>query len=329
MFWKRKQVEGTSIFFCTDVHGSTVCFRKFLNAPKYYADKGRPLDIMIVGGDLTGKMIAPVINEGGDRYRSYLFGKEQVLNSKNELREFEKKTEVLGIYARLFEPDEYDSFKDSPERREELFKEMTLRRLQEWMELASERLKGSGVRCYMSPGNDDFDECTEVIEACPDVICPDGKVVKISDHHEMLNLGYANLTPFNCPRDIPEEELAGHLDRLADEVEDMENCVFNLHCPPINSGLDEAPELDEELRPRMGTTGVVMASVGSTAVKEAIEKYQPLLGLHGHIHESKATNMLGRTRCINAGSEYSEGILHGALVKVGKGKVLNHLLTSG
>lgn len=329
MFWKKKGTEGTSIFFCTDVHGSTACFRKFLNAPRYYGSKGRRIDVMIIGGDLTGKMIAPVIREAGRRYRSYLFGKEQILDSEEELNEFIRKTEVLGIYAHVFEPEEYEHFRNAPEDRDKLFRQLTLQRLHEWMELAAERLEGSDVRCYISPGNDDFDECVEVIESCPTVTCPDLKVVRISEEHEMVNLGYANLTPFDCPRDVPEEELTLQLHRMAGEVEDMEKCVFNVHCPPIHSGLDEAPELDEELRPKMGTTGVVMASVGSTAVREAIEQYQPLLGLHGHVHESRGTTLIGRTRCINAGSEYSEGILHGALVTIAGGKVLNHLLTSG
>ena len=145
----------------------------------------------------------------------------------------------------------------------------------------------------------------------------------------MINLGYANPTPFHCPRDLPEEELTARVDRMAAEVSDLANAVFNLHVPPIDSGLDDAPLLDEELRPTIGTTGVVMAPVGSRAVRAAIEKYQPLLALHGHVHESRGAVRLGRTLCLNPGSEYSEGILHGALVTIRKGEVVNHLLTRG
>ena len=116
---------------------------------------------------------------------------------------------------------------------------------------------------------------------------------------------------------------------MASSVQDMPNCIFNLHCPPFDTGIDQAPLLDEELRPRIGIQGVEMAPVGCQAVRQAIEHYQPLLGLHGHIHESKGVASLGRTLCINPGSEYSEGVLRGALVTIKKGKVVSHMFTSG
>jgi len=65
------------------------------------------------------------------------------------------------------------------------------------------------------------------------------------------------------------------------------------------------------------------------AVREAIEKYKPLLGLHGHIHESRGVVNIGRTLCINPGSEYGEGIIRGAIVDLAKDKVLSYQLTSG
>jgi uncharacterized protein len=329
MFWRNRALEGTTIFFCTDVHASTICFRKFLNAAKHYTSRGRRVDILILGGDITGKMIVPIVQDGNGAYRSYLFGKQLTMSSKAEIQELTRKTEVLGVYPHIFEQDEYQAFKASSEIQDKLFRELALKRLREWMDIATEKLHAGDVFCYVSPGNDDFDECKAIIDACPVITCPDMKAVRINDDHEMVSLGYANLTPFHCPRDVPEEELTARIETMASEVADMSNCVFNLHCPPLNTGLDEAPELDENLRPKMGTTGVNMCPVGSRSVREAIEKHQPLLGLHGHIHESRGAMKLGRTRCINPGSEYSEGILHGALVTIKKGKVLNHMLTSG
>lgn len=329
MFWKKKRLEGTSIFFCSDIHASTVCFRKFLNAARYYGDKGRPVDVLMVGGDITGKMIVPIVRTGNDSYQTYLFGKQQSLESREELGELVKKTEVLGIYPHVFEPDEYEEFQGDREFQDRLFKELALKRLQEWMDIAAERLNGSDVHCYMSPGNDDFDECKDVIDACPTVTCPDMQTLDLADDHEMISLGYANPTPFHCPRDVTEEELSERIERMTGDVRDMSNCVFNLHVPPLESGIDDAPELDEDLRPKMGTTGVNMTAVGSRAVRESIEKHQPLLALHGHIHESRGAIKLGRTLCINPGSEYSEGILRGVLVTIRKGEVVNHLLTSG
>lgn len=329
MFWKRKAIEGTTIFFCSDIHASTVCFRKFLNAAKYYGEQGRRIDVLMVGGDITGKLLVPIIRSGPDTYKSFLFGKQITLSSSAEIAELVRKTEVLGVYPHIFEPDEYDAFKQEPAAQETMFKSLALKRLEQWMAIADERLEGTQIHCYVSPGNDDFDECIEVINRSRVVVCPDLKKIEIPGGHEMINLGYANPTPFHCPRDLPEEELTSRVDRMAAEVGDLANAVFNLHVPPIESGLDDAPMLDEELRPQMGTTGVVMAPVGSRAVRAAIEKYQPLLALHGHVHESRGSVRLGRTLCLNPGSEYSEGILHGALVTIRKGEVVNHMLTRG
>ena len=329
MFWKKKAIEGTTIFFCSDIHASTVCFRKFLNAAKHYREQGRRIDVLIVGGDITGKLIVPVIRTGTDSYRSYLFGKELTLSSSSEIAELVKKTEVLGVYPHIFEPDEYEAFKSDPGTQDKLFKFLALKRLEQWMDIAAEKLAGAEIRCYVSPGNDDFDECITVIDRSSVVVCPDMKTIELPGGHEMINLGYANLTPFHCPRDLPETELTDRVDRMAAEVKDMANCVFNLHCPPVGSGLDDAPLLDDELRPTIGTTGVTMAPVGSSAVRAAVERYQPLIALHGHVHESRGAVKLGRTLCLNPGSEYSEGILHGVLVTIRKGEVVNHMLTRG
>jgi len=328
IFGKSKQ-QGTTIFFCSDVHGSTICFKKFLNAAKHYGSKGKRIDILMIGGDITGKMLVPIIRESSERYRSYLFGKQLTLTSQEELNELKRKTEVLGVYPHIFEPDEYDEFAHDRSKQDALFHELVLQRLREWMELAEERLKDAGVQCYISPGNDDFDECKAVVDACSTVTCPDMQTISIDSEHEMINLGYANLTPFDCPRDIPEEQLTARIDEMAGQVQDMSNCIFNLHCPPLGTEIDEAPQLDEDLRPKLGTTGVVMAAAGSQAVRDAIERYQPLVALHGHIHESKGAIHLGKTLCINPGSEYSEGILKGCLLTVGSGKVISHMMTSG
>ena len=327
MFWKRKD-QGFTIFFCSDIHGSTVCFKKFLNAAKYYRGKGQRVDALILGGDITGKLIVPIIKEG-EAYRSYLFGRPLTLSSRAEVADLVRKAEALGAYSYIFEPDEYQAFKDSPEKQNALFRQLMLRRLEEWMQLAMDKMKDGSIPCYISPGNDDIDEVTALLQACPVITCPDQQVVQLGDDYEMISLGYANLTPFGCPRDVPEEELARRIDELAARIKDVPNCVFNLHCPPFGARIDEAPLLDAELRPQIGMTGVEMAAAGCQAVRSAIEKYQPLLGLHGHIHESKGATKLGRTLCVNPGSEYSEGILRGVLVTLGKREVLTHMFTSG
>jgi Icc-related predicted phosphoesterase len=117
---------------------------------------------------------------------------------------------------------------------------------------------------------------------------------------------------------------------MISRVEHMENCIFNLHCPPFDTPLDEAPELDKTLKPVVRTGGEVsMIHVGSTTVRQLIEKRSPLLGLHGHIHEARGFIKIGRTLCINPGSEYGEGLLRGALLNIDKKGVMSYLLTRG
>ncbi|MEM3571666.1 MAG: hypothetical protein QW589_07055, partial [Candidatus Bathyarchaeia archaeon] len=158
---------------------------------------------------------------------------------------------------------------------------------------------------------------------------PEGKCVLIDEEHEMISTGYANITPWHCPRDIPEEELEKKIEEMVTKIENMSTAIFCFHVPPYGTKLDQAPKLDEKLQIVIEGGHVVMTSAGSVAVRKAIEKYQPLLGLHGHIHESRAFDKIGRTMCFNPGSEYGEGIFHGALINLDKDKVKGYMLMTG
>ncbi len=331
MFWRKKKdgdEGGFTILFCSDLHGSTSCFRKALNSPAYYSERGRQVDALVIGGDMTGKLVVPVLAEGGG-YRSYLLGAERRLAGEAELAAFVGQCETLGAYPKVFEPDEYEAFQDDPARQEQVFNELMLDRLRSWLELADERLAGQDLFVSMMPGNDDIAAVDEVLAVCERVVNADGAVTGLGDGYEMIGVGASNPTPFDCPRDVPEEQLRGVIDGLAERVEDLSRAIFNVHVPPHRTGIDEAPLLDDELRPQVGPEGVEMAPVGSTAVREAIVEHQPLLGLHGHIHESKGTVELGRTVCVNPGSEYSDGVLRAALVTLRGDEVVSHMLVSG
>lgn len=204
-----------------------------------------------------------------------------------------------------------------------------LETLNRWIELADKRLKGTGIQCYITGGNDDLFDIEPVLNNAEYIVNPEGKVVHIDEHHEMISSGYSNMTPWECPRDIPEEELLKKIDQAASQVENMKNCIFNLHCPPYDTGIDTAVELDEKLRPVTIGGQVSQIPVGSTAVRTAIEKYQPLLGLHGHIHESRGDIKIKKTLCINPGSEYGEGILRGVIINLTEKKIKSLMLTSG
>jgi Icc-related predicted phosphoesterase len=178
---------------------------------------------------------------------------------------------------------------------------------------AADKLRGTGVRCFVSPGNDDEMEVDDVVRRAELVELVEGRVVEI-DGFSMISTGWSNPTPWKTHREESEEELGKRIEAMASQVADQSHAIFNLHCPPFRSGLDEAPAIDADLRLLHG--GRALRPVGSTAVRAAIEKHQPLISLHGHIHESKGAVKIGKTLSINPGSAYEEGMLMGAIVQL-------------
>jgi Icc-related predicted phosphoesterase len=313
----------TRIFFASDLHGSERVFMKFINAPKYY-----DADALILGGDVTGKVVIPIVENPNGSYSARFMGQEFTVKSSKELEELSKRIRYTGYYPLVTNQQEAEELSASKEKLNEVFLQLMTETVKSWVNIAEERLKNSGVKCYIMPGNDDRPEIGEILsESSSDqIVNPEGKVVNLDDGHEMISLGLSNITPWNAPRDVPEEVLEEKLEQMTSSVQHMENCVFNLHCPPFDSGLDSAPKLDKDHKPGIDTE---LTPVGSVAVRQAIDKFQPLLGLHGHIHESRGIRKIGRTICINPGSEYTEGYLRGALVAFDGSKVKTFMLTSG
>lgn len=309
----------------TDVHGSERCFLKFINAAKFYKAK-----ILILGGDVTGKMIVPVIQQKDGCWRSQLFGNERVASSEEQVQKIEKDIRDSGYYPfRTTEP-EMTGLDADKTKVDALFTRLMCESIARWVEIARKRLAGTGAVCYISPGNDDRIEIDEYLKSDDVVINPEMRIVQLTPHHEMISLGYTNQTPWHTPREVTEENLEGMISPLVERVRDMGNALFNFHCPPANTIIDQAPKLDATLKPVISGGQIEMIGAGSTAVKNAIVKHQPLLGLHGHIHESKGVVKIGRTVCLNPGSEYGEGILRGLIFELGdKGGIKNYMFTSG
>jgi Icc-related predicted phosphoesterase len=298
------------IYFASDIHASEKCWLKFLNTPKFYK-----ADVIIIGGDITGKFIVPIIKQPNGKWTATLHGVQREAASREEVDRLARQIADSGSYSFETTPEEYATYKDDQERIDALFKRLVIERAERWMELAANKLRGSGVRCFVSGANDDFFEVDDVLLRADYVECPEGRVVDLDGGFQLASVGYGNPTPWNCPRDIPEPELADKIEAVARQVTRRERAIFNLHVPPYGTGLDLAPKLDPELRMVMGPSGEPeMIPVGSTAVLDAIQRWQPMLGLHGHIHESKGVKKLGSTTVVNPGSEYGEGILDGALI---------------
>jgi Icc-related predicted phosphoesterase len=310
------------LFFATDVHGSEICWKKFISGGKFYE-----VDVLILGGDMTGKAIVPIIAQGGGDYKVTLLEQETILHGEDEVKEMVDTIQNRGYYPYVTDPDEVAEISSTPGRSDELFLKEVLETAQRWMEYADSKLAGTGIRCYVCPGNDDIFELDDMVATSKTVQLAEGRVIQLDEHHEMASTGWSNPTPWDTHREESEDALRTRLEALVSQVRDPSMAVFNFHAPPYGSGLDEAPELTKDLRPAYA--GRSLVPVGSQAVLEAIEKYHPLLGLHGHIHEGKGTRKYKRTLCINPGSMYEQGILHGAIVELKPNKIGNYLLTTG
>lgn len=312
------------IFHASDIHGSDRCFKKFLNAPKVYS-----VDALILGGDITGKVLIPIIEQDDGTYKTEFMGTEINVTKEDELKNTVKLITDAGGYSYICSKDEYERLKNDASYLDKIFKNLIIKRVESWVRLAEERLSSSNVEVYIMPGNDDYQEIDEVLNKSSFVINPDGKVVEIGGRYEMISSGFVNMTPWKAPRDIPDEKLEEILEDLASKVKKVNESIFNLHAPPYNTLIDLAPLLDDTLKPVISGGELVMTHVGSKAVRKVIEKYQPLLGLHGHIHESKGVVRIGRTLCVNAGSDYLTGNLQGSLIILEDGKIKNHMFTIG
>jgi uncharacterized protein len=257
-------------------------------------------------------------------------GRERLLDEAGAA-ELERQARVAGSYTRRMTPDEHQHLEADPGAVEGLFAELMAATLRRWLRHADERLAGSDVRILTAPGNDDPWMVDGVLaeHGGGRVVLAEGEIVEVAPGHELLTTGWTNKTPWNTPREYPEEAIAQRLDDLAAGLANPAGALFNVHVPPYDSRLDTAPLLGQDLKVRTSMGGEVTAPVGSTAVRDAIERHQPLVSLHGHIHESGGAVRLGRTLAVNAGSEYGEGVLRGVLVTVGGGKVLRYQATTG
>jgi hypothetical protein len=310
------------LFYATDVHGSEICWKKFINSAKFYE-----VETIILGGDMTGKAIIPIIAQGNDKFKVTLLEQETLLNGQEEVDKMVQTIQNRGYYPYVTEPDEMEILSSTQGKSDELFSEQVIKTIQRWMGYADMKLAGTGVRCYVCPGNDDMIQIDEVIAGSKCVKNVEGQVIELDEYHEMVNCGWTNPTPWDTPREEPEEDLQRRIEIIIGQVRDVSNAVFNLHAPPFGTGLDEAPELTKDLRPAYA--GRSMVPVGSHAVMTLIDKYQPLLGLFGHIHEGKGTRKYKKTLCINPGSMYEQGILHGVVIDLQPDKIGNYSLTTG
>ncbi len=308
----------TRYLFASDLHASDLAFRKFISvALQYHVN-------VAITDELTGKFIIPAVKQN-DGTVHFLFRDETVTaRSDAERKAEEAKAGNVGNYVYYCTPEEYEEIRNKQSGLDELFNKLVTERLRYWMKFAEEKLRGKVETVIMMPGNDDESYIDNVLAESDWVVNPEGKVLSLQGN-EIFATGLANMTPWKCPRDVEEDVLEKHLESLTSQVKDWKHAIALTHCPPYDTKIDKAPKLDEKFNVVYSGGAPVMIPVGSTSVRKVIEKFQPLLGLHGHIHEGKGIDHIGRTTIINSGSEYYKGFLSAALVNLEDDRVKGYM----
>ncbi|HYR50191.1 MAG TPA: metallophosphoesterase [Candidatus Eisenbacteria bacterium] len=321
MFFGRPRKRALRIYFATDIHGSDRCFRKFLAAAESY-----DADALVLGGDIAGKGLVPIHSQNGTL--SAKVRGELVSVPRDEEQRLRAEINRLGFYSILTDQEEVERMESEPSYLVRAFERAITEQIEGWCKLAEERLAPK-VRCIITPGNDDPKAIDPVLKAAPRIESPEAEICDLGPV-VMASCGDVTPTPWNTEREYPEEELGRRLEAILDGAPAGSKVVVNFHCPPYGSGLDFAAELDPQLRPviRGGRPSII--PVGSKAVRDVIKRYQPLVGLHGHIHESKGAQKIGSTMCLNPGSDYSADVLRGAIVDFAQdGSYIDFLFTTG
>ncbi len=318
--------KSVRLYVVSDIHASEKAWRKMLNAARSGMYRA---DAVLYAGDLTGKAMVPVIEVDDGVFESDLAGRPRRARNEGQLERLEQDITNLGYYPFRTNRDEIERLRSDPRGLEGRFHDEILARVRRWMAMAAERMDGSGVPIYLVPGNDDPYEIDEALSESEYCVNVDGRVVEIPGNLEVIGSGKSNPTPWRTPREVPDRDFRELLAQLSEKAKDPRRTIFLIHCPPYGSGLDTAPLLDANLRPTASAGDLLRGPVGSTGVREAIEEFRPLLGLHGHIHESGGEATVGTTRVLNPGSEAAFGILRGYLVDVGSEGVERTLRVEG
>lgn len=311
------------IYFATDIHGSEICFKKFLKAGDFYE-----ADTVILGGDMTGKALVPIVHVRNSTYKATLLEQEFILETEAEITLMEKRIKSRGYYPFRTTPEEIAEYAADPKKLDAFFHKTMLSVCSTWMQMADEKLDGTGIRCFVCPGNDDSHDIDAIIATAKHVECAEGRIIELENGFSLISTGWTNPTPWHTYREEDEESLAVRIEAMVRSDIDYTHAIFNFHCPPYASGLDDAPHLDKNLNVK--DAGQVLVPAGSTAVRDCILKFQPILSLHGHIHEAKGIARLGKTLAINPGSTYEQGLLQGVIVELDRKKgIRSYTMTSG
>lgn len=303
-----------TIFYVADIHGSDVCFRKWLNAAGFYG-----ADVLIIGGDLTGKVLLPIYPAVGSAgsWTTTWKDREHRLETQREVEELIRAARNEGTYGYVTTTEEVSEIRSSVERERAVFARLKVAALEEWLALADERLAGRNIQAFIMPGNDDPPEIDGILSGARTLRNVQGETTDLATGIWMASRGESTPTPWNTPRELPDEVLGERVREVTTRLPDGGTTIWNLHMPPHDTGIDRAPKLDASLNVRYdGSSEPIMVPVGSHSIRELIAERQPTIALHGHIHEGRGRYRIGSTSGFNPGSQYQDGVLLGLLLRI-------------
>ncbi len=280
------------LMFVSDLHGSEIAYRKALNAAKMYN-----VDYLVIGGDITSKNIA-LIERNNDKY--YFNGNE--IDIKTVYEEARK----YGYYIYTASKEEIQKIEESKEYYESIKKTLVEKQIDNWIKIEEEKLRDTNIKVFWSYGNDDplyLDEIFSKYNIRDEGIfeLEEGRTNSLY----LVSYGYVNPTPFKSYREEPDSTIYIKGEDFLSKIDDPTRAILNFHAPPYNTKLDVAI-----------INGKKREHVGSRGVRDLIEKYKPLLGLHGHIIESPATDKIKNTVIVNPGSLAYEGNLKYSIIVI-------------
>lgn len=301
----------------TDLHGSTICFKKLLSAKEFYK-----VDYLFLGGDLSGKKITFLRKNRLGNYE--INNNPKLITSEKELCNYLANLEKQGIYFEILEGDNSEL---SEIEILEIYKKKVCDRLNNWLELAEEKL-GEQDKIITITGNDDSFKIDNILIQSSKIVLSNLETQNIDGVFDVLGYCYSTPTPWNTAREKNEKEIEKDMDSVRITQSPLP-LILNFHVPPKGIGLDSTVALDNDLKPIMGSGGAKTINVGSKAVYNFVMKIKPSLGLFGHVHGAKGISKIGNTICINPGSVYYEGKLQGCVCTFASNKLISWQLTEG
>jgi Icc-related predicted phosphoesterase len=311
----------TKIFFATDVHGSELCFQKFLRAADFYN-----ADLLFFGGDYSSKDVL-LFSQDATTVLEY---RGTVIKKK-----FERQSEVLeyislsrGSGVSVEEVDQNTINDPDNTKINQAYERALRKKLESWVEMAKVSYGKYGIPIFVIPGNDDLQFTDEYFQQPPFQFVH-RKHVLLDCGVNVLGWGGSNRTPWNTAREYDETDILQQLNEAVRYPLAGTASILFAHPPPYNSGLDLAPEVGENFQLKLTLGSPHKAPIGSRAVRQFVEAHQPMVGLFGHVHEGRGYHKIGNTTCINPGSMYYTGRLVGCLVTIEEGRVKNFQFTEG